>query len=973
MNGRDITLLESIFIALVFFAGFYLLQNTNFIVAGKLMVLKNLNWRELLAPSLSLGFNVLAVLLIVDRTLGYRRQGGRLRFYAKDLVDHRVRTLSLGVAVIVGVVMGSIWENTSYGLSCFFLGLFILLKLSPLKNILTWRRGLPGLKAIKNRLTLGAVGEEQSYFDGEESPRWLEISQKALSGNILVTGSIGSGKTQGTILPWMEQVFARFRPNPAILALDPKGSFIGNVLAMAEGHGRAKNCICLGFERNGKMETFNPVYRKKALKDGRYIEIAAMIRSAAKNFSQGGHESPIWENAAFNLTKNVVAYCAAVLDYFTLRDCYRVMITADMESTRGKLRHALLTKDFDHEELYNINCAIEYFKEYAGFEDKFKSGVLVTATTFINAFQDYTAAKVFCPPSDKRTIKSMDEVVDNGQVLLFHMDNEKLSKAMGTFVKLHYQQSVLDRLKDARRSKEHLAIMVADEYQDLVSTSGGSTIGDDKICAKGREANFFLLAATQSINSLYHAIGHDKAAKELIQNFRTRIACHSSDIETINNFKELVGQEDKKKKSHSISELSNKTKRNFIMGGFDTGTANITESVSTQEHKEFVVTARDFSRLRSFEAYAQVYDGLETNFYKMYLKPYFLKNKRMAHKKLLATVCAGLCLFFIPQMALAFPNVCSVVQANEFNSCLDFKYSLTTCNDGLIPRPCFKFSYRVPQTFIEVMSRKGQSYFSALPGVALQLSGAKASLPFAANDDHSTYAYQARTLAVPFAEIPFSLLPCGGARMSKICFDAASEHLGQHWVTGSADRYQPRFLAYSLAPKACLIKGAVSSIMGNSMENIYRSDSPICSFPLPGLVTIYPPSMHPVCNGWGVFFPRTGIYHGASALTAALMVASRIKSIASEVMHSQSSGFGEVWQMISPGTSSCFREGQNVGVLETIKHVREWGRLSSGKLDGYLFTVWKSVSCVRDIPYLFAAKAAIASMKPICSGIGGKR
>lgn len=53
-----------------------------------------------------------------------------------------------------------------------------------------------------------------------------------------------------------------------------------------------------------------------------------------------------------------------------------------------------------------------------------------------------------------------------------------------------------------------------------------------------------------------------------------------------------------------------------------------------------------------------------------------------------------------------------------------------------------------------------------------------------------------------------------------------------------------------------------------------------------------------------------------------------------EVFHSSPSSPDEQWQMTYPQSSSCFREGQNVAVLDTVKNVREIGRLSSGKMKG---------------------------------------
>ena len=514
------------------------------------------------------------------------------------------------------------------------------------------------------------------------------------------------------------------------------------------------------------METFNPVYVENTLKDSNYLEVASMIRAAAKNFSGKSKESPIWEDSAFNLTKNIIIYCATVFDYFTLIDCYKTMLIADSKKITKNLRESLKKDRFNDEEKHNIQCAINYFKEYSLFEEKFKSGVLVTSTTFLNQFQDYRASQVFCPKKEDLTIRSMDEIVDNGKILLFNVKNEALSRSMGTFIKLHYERSVLNRLKNKNRSKNTLAVLIADEYQDVASVGYGGSIGDDKICAKGREANFFFLVASQSISSISNAIGNETSAKELIQNFRTRIVCHSSDIDTIRNFKELMGQEEKEKTSHSVSEQSQKTTRNFILGGFDSNDAHINESVSTSQQKEFLVTGKDFSRLKAFEAFAQVYDGVETNFYKLFLKPYFLKKKNTKHKKVLKLLQEKSPLFSLPFLlsakgffgnlrkvsltavvfpvlfvlsynANAFPNICSVVNTKEFNSCLNFRYSWTMCG-SFPPRPCIKFNYNVPQTFIEVSPKAGHSHFHKLPGVATQLLGAKAQPPFGMEHDEDT-------------------------------------------------------------------------------------------------------------------------------------------------------------------------------------------------------------------------------------------
>jgi len=124
------------------------------------------------------------------------------------------------------------------------------------------------------------------------------------------------------------------------------------------------------------------------------------------------------------------------------------------------------------------------------------------------------------------------------------------------------------------------------------------------------------------------------------------------------------------------------------------------------------------------------------------------------------------------------------------------------------------------------------------------------------------------------------------------------------------------------------------------------------------------------CNGWGMFLPRSGIYQGASRAAAALMVAARLKSIGTEVYHSIPGDPDEKWQMLYPQSSSCFREGLNIGFLETVQGIREEQRLL-GKPNGYMFVVWKKVSCCQEIPYAAATAIAIQAMKLACVAIPG--
>lgn len=948
----------------------------------------------------SFSLNAIGFASVTTRLFGMNQQGSRLALLTKNRAgkafQQQANWRSIGLSAGLGLLsfatfrgLGFPGPRELYPLSLpegLARSILLLIQISfsltavvltlIIGRLLSWKgfkgkyfRNLPEFPNPQNGIVLGSIADE----DADTKPEWAVMNRRALNGNILITGSIGSGKTQGTILNYCDQVLKNFSPRPSLLAIDPKGTFIPEILKMIQKRGLEEHVLHI---KLGGDVTFNPIHSEKPLKNAQFLNIAQMIRAAAMNFSGKGSDSPFWDLSAFNLMKNSLALCAAknARSTFTLNDLYSEMIQAasDAVTVAEQLKELSQESKFDSEEQFNISCASQYFKEFEQMEEKLRTGILASATAFLNQFQEFQASQIFCPKLEDTTIKTMDEVVDQGKILLFDVGSPALARSMGTFIKLHYEQSVLNRLTDLKRGKERSAILIADEYQDVVSTGGGAAIGDDRFCAKSREANAVAIFATQSLTSLKNSVGKEDSAKELIQNFRTMIAGHSTDPMTIHSFQELMGQEDRQRVSHSVSENAHRPNRNFISGGFDAKDANISESISTSEQKEYRVTGKEFSTLTSFESFARIYDGNATTFKKLYLKPYFLESKNLLHAKVLALLKSATSGFVLILPILhslpsyAFPNVCTVVKTQEFKSCLNFSVGACMCG-WPVPRPCANFSYYVPETFVEVFPDPKSSYFGDLPGAAVQLNTLGSSY-YGAESDNDTQSFQAHTTTVPLAMIPFATLPCGISQIDRTCFGSMSEHLGTQWQDGSGDSLQPNFLAWSLSPKACLLKGAATSISGEPGTPGLPA-SPACSVPM-SFIPKYPPSAHSACNGWGVFYPRSGVYNGPSQAAGALMVASRMKSLGNEVFHTTPSGIDEEWQMITPQSSSCFKEGQNVGILETVKSVREEKRLINKKMSGFLFTVWNKVSCCRDLAEIPTALAAIEVMNLTCQGLG---
>ena len=845
-------------------------------------------------------------------------------------------------------------------------------------------RRLPQPKAIQDGIILGAIHEEPApgQTGARSSPEWLYQGLRGLTGNLFLSGAIGSGKSQ-ILLRVLKQLLSYLSAVPSLLAIDPKRTFVRELRKIIEAQGKADRLLWVSLDGAVK---FNPIWREGMLRRSQFTAIANSLKLASVNFLGSSSENRFWEQSSFNLLKYSLIYCAAKYDYFTFRELYRALVLARDEGLGSELADCLKTKKWDAEETGNIELAIEYFRdEFSQMDQKIRTSILATATGFLNEFLEYRVSQILSPDQKDITLPSINQAVADGKFILLYIENDSLARSIGTLFKLLYQEAVLERVNQAADTASRYAIMVMDEYQDVATSGGGAGLGDDRYLAKARESKAITIAATQSVSSLENAIRSEPATREILQNFRTRIFGNSTDPKTIRLFQEPHGQVDRERQSHSLSESAQNARPDLLFGGYDSDKTSRSESVSTHYTQEFPVTAREFSRLRPFEAFAQVFDGVETRFEKLFMKPYFLKDMRTSHKKILAqlrqaaqvkrvrrSAAAALITAWIISAGSAradvlFPNACSVIRSSEFNSCLGFNVGACVCG-GLIPHPCAQISYYVPQTFMEVWPNSKDTFFGQHPaGAQLKAHLSKTLLPFGVEDDNATFDFQARSIAVPLANPVFGTLACGGARSDMPCFDLMSEDLGSHWSTGFADSLQPQFLAWSLAPKACLLKGAAEGLAGAGTPAM-GGGAGGCSYPLP--LPKYPPSSRDACNGWGVFFPRYGVYHGASRAGAALMIAARLKSIGTEVSHTVPTDSDELWQMLYPQSSSCFREGQNIGVLENLKGVREEQRLL-GKPNGYLFVVWKKVSCCQEIPQAPATAMEIEALRLACQAAPG--
>lgn len=316
-------------------------------------------------------------------------------------------------------------------------------------------------------------------------------------------------------------------------------------------------------------------------------------------------------------------------------------------------------------------------------------------------------------------------------------------------------------------------------------------------------------------------------------------------------------------------------------------------------------------------------------------------------------------------VVLAFPNACTVISAPSFDSCTEFRADPDMCGTPPYQHSCARVSFYVPTTYVEVVSGGKESFFTGIPSAALQLGTNLDFVPFGAENYNGAYSYQAHAITVPFVSIPYAATMCDhDIPIDRFCFGAMSEHVGVHWRSGSGDSMQPKFLAWSASPKACILAGATIPMSGTF--NSSEVDAKLCSYNHDWMAK-FPPSSAAVCTGWGIHFPRSGTVTSSDQTTASLVIASRIKTLGSEVFQSVPSSSDEKWSMVYPNKTSCFREGENIASLQ-LKGVNETGRLT-GKMKNYLYVSWQKVSCKKEWVSVPIVQTGIQIAKGVCKGL----
>lgn len=423
------------------------------------------------------------------------------------------------------------------------------------------------------------------------------IPEKGLYQNVLITGTIGTGKTSSAIYPFIHQLL---KHDMGMLILDVKGNLHIKVKEMAKKLNKKVRVI----ELSGK-ETYNPL-DKPHLKPS---ILANRLRTILSLFSNQNATDTYWMDKVELYLTECIKLCRMYNDnYVTFTELHKLIY--DKKYLKEKIefvKNLFLQNKLNYNQTYDFSTCIDFFQsEFQALDSKVLSIIQSEISRITQLFiNDLDVKQTFCPNKEDITFNGFENLGNDIVVLNMNVAEYKnLAKVMAAYLKLDFQSEILMKL--AKKQNISTVAFVCDEYSEY------ATENDASFFSQSREAKCINIISTQSYTSLLNAVREQNAAKVIIQSLVNKIWFRTDDIFTIEEAQKQLGKEDKIKYSRSLSENAKETKYSYILKTFRSENSNLSESISTQVQHDFVYDINAFSmELKTFEAICFITTGQE--------------------------------------------------------------------------------------------------------------------------------------------------------------------------------------------------------------------------------------------------------------------------------------------------------------------------------------------------------------------------
>ena len=454
----------------------------------------------------------------------------------------------------------------------------------------------------------------------------IYLSERGLFQNILVTGTIGTGKTSSALYPFTEQLISykasSNKEKIAMLVLDVKGNYFEKVLEFANSANRLDDIISIDLSGTFK---YNPLDKP----DLSPIVLANRLKTILTLFSPNSSES-YWLDKAEQVLSEAIKFCRLYNDYYvTFRELHKLIMFPEYYSQKlSVVKDSFKAGRYSNEETYNLLSSIDFFeKEFFSLDSRTLSILKSEISRITNVFvSDYKVSNVFCPQKSDINFYGFKEMLSKGKIVVLNMnlsEYKNLSKIIASYLKLDFQTEVLSLL--SKGPSKRISAFISDEFQEYVTST------DADFLSQSREAKCINIIATQSYSSLKNALKDENNTKVIIQSVTNKLWFRTDDIYTIEEAQKLIGKEEKEKYSTTISENARETRRNLITNRLISQNSNISESYNRYTQTDYKFDTNYFSRdLKTFNCLAFLSDGFKIlEPMNLQMIPYYEKEKYM--------------------------------------------------------------------------------------------------------------------------------------------------------------------------------------------------------------------------------------------------------------------------------------------------------------------------------------------------------
>lgn len=480
--------------------------------------------------------------------------------------------------------------------------------------------------SLSSSFFVDKINEDLKLFIGNsfEDKSTIYLSSRSLYQNVLVTGTIGTGKTSSAMYPFTKQLIEYKADSPSekigMLVLDVKGNYYIKVSEFAEKTGRKDDLIVI--KLGGKYK-YNPLH-KPNLKPS---VLANRLKTILLLFSPNNSES-YWLDKVEQILTECIKLCRLYNNgYVTFEEIHKLISTENYYAEKIEiLRNKFTRNELNTEDVYNLMSSLNFFqKEFLSLDQRTLSILRSEITRITNVFvSDYEVYRTFNPPKEELNFFGFENLINTGKIVVLNMNISEykiLSKIIATYLKLDFQTEVMARLANNFENSNRTVAFISDEYHEYC------TISDSEFYAQSREAKCINIVATQSYTSLLNALNNQYSVEVIVQNLVNKFWFRTDDVYTIESAQKQIGKEDKEKMFRSISENARETTYSYFTNSLNSANSNISESISTQISYDFVYDTNYFTQeLENFCALAFLSDGNKIlKPQKIRLKPYFEK------------------------------------------------------------------------------------------------------------------------------------------------------------------------------------------------------------------------------------------------------------------------------------------------------------------------------------------------------------